>query len=677
MPTAPSPNEREIRHSEAWLAAELEDARILQRLSASLIPERQPEALYLQILEAAMELMHSDASSLQMLDPDGVHLNLLAARNFHPISHDFWQKVEADCNSICGQALGANTRIVVSDVEGCDFIGAGQLHEYRRNGIRGVQSSPLLSRSGRPLGVISTHWREVHEPSEREFALFDVLARQAADLIERTQVEVALRETQKRLERVLETDAVGVLFFDSTGNVIHTNDVFLNMTGYSRDDVEQRELHWRNLTPPEWVKISEEQMQILAKTGRIGPYEKEYILKDGSRRWMLFAGRELGDGTISEYCIDITDRKRTQEALLESEERLRLFLENVREYALVQTDTNDRVTIWNSGAERIFGYTPHEVLGRSFSALFAPRNQDAAVHATEVSSSMCAGRHEDAHWFVHKDGSRIWTRWFTEPIRNQSGEIAAFAMVLRDETERLKTEAALRQTEKLAAVGRLASSIAHEINNPLEAITNLVYLAHQETVSPTVANYLELAQHELARVTQIATETLRFHRQAGGPTQYDIIDIIESVLLLHEGRIRAAQITTERRYDRHPTVLCLANEIRQVVANLVGNAIDAMSSNDDARHLILRVRRAVNPQTGVVGVHFAISDTGTGIPESSKSHIFEPFFTTKAITGTGLGLWISAEIVRKHCGRLRFRSRTSSIYKGTTFSMFLSDIKKD
>lgn len=129
------------------------------------------------------------------------------------------------------------------------------------------------------------------------------------DITERKRLEAALHASEERLRRLLDTDAVGVLFFDYDGTLIGANDVFLRITGYTRAEVEARKLHWRDLTPPEWVKTSEEQMETFATTGRIGPYEKEYFLKDGSRRWMMFAGRDLGDGTIAEYCIDITERK--------------------------------------------------------------------------------------------------------------------------------------------------------------------------------------------------------------------------------------------------------------------------------------------------------------------------------------------------------------------------------
>jgi len=151
----------------------------------------------------------------------------------------------------------------------------------------------------------------------------------------------------------------------------------------------------------------------------------------------------------------------------------------------------------------------------------------------------------------------------------------------------------------------------------------------------------------------------------------DVEEILESILLLHEGRLKATQVSTDRRYGSHPTINCLANEIRQVFANLVGNAIDAMARNSEPRRLIIRIGKAINPKSGEPGVRVMIADTGSGIRESARSHVFEPFFTTKSATGTGLGLWISAETVKKHQGTLRFRSRTTGQYRGTVFSVFL------
>jgi signal transduction histidine kinase len=236
--------------------------------------------------------------------------------------------------------------------------------------------------------------------------------------------------------------------------------------------------------------------------------------------------------------------------------------------------------------------------------------------------------------------------------------------------ERARIETALRETEKLAAVGRLASSIAHEINNPLEAVTNLLYLIERTPLTPDAAHYLELAQAELRRVSGITIETLRFSRQNTEATAAKLSDVIESVVSLHDGRLKGARVTVERQYKDHSALICFPNELRQVVVNLVGNAIDSMSGFDSPR-LRLRVRDARDPLTGIAGVRLTIADTGSGMSPATLRRIWEPFFTTKGSTGTGLGLWVTQEIIRKHQGTVWIRTSLGSRHHGSVFSVFL------
>jgi PAS domain S-box-containing protein len=237
--------------------------------------------------------------------------------------------------------------------------------------------------------------------------------------------------------------------------------------------------------------------------------------------------------------------------------------------------------------------------------------------------------------------------------------------------DRARTEKALLETEKLAAVGRLASSIAHEINNPLEAVTNLLYLIERTNLPVDAAQYLRQAQAELSRVSQITVETLRFSRQNTHATEVKLSDLIESVISLHEARLKGARIRVERQYDEPRPLLCFPNELRQVIANLVGNAIDAMIGFDRMRRLCLRVRDAHDPQTGEEGVRLTVADTGSGMSRATLQQIWEPFFTTKGTTGTGLGLWVADEIIRKHRGTVWVRSRVGPQLQGSVFSIFL------
>ncbi len=245
------------------------------------------------------------------------------------------------------------------------------------------------------------------------------------------------------------------------------------------------------------------------------------------------------------------------------------------------------------------------------------------------------------------------------PVRTGTDQIRWVGTVVMDTTQRKKSEEALRRSEKLAATGRLAASIAHEINNPLEAVTNLLYLLqNQLSLDAEAASYAEMAQHELARVSQITQQTLRFYRQSTQPTLVRICEVLDSVLTLYRGRLYAAQIEVVRRYDDTAELFCFSGEMRQFFANLVGNAIDAMSRGG---RLIISVRKSRDwSQDRVAGVRIVIADTGCGMTEDVRQHIFEPFFTTKELTGTGLGLWVSAGIIEKHRGRVRVHSRVAA-----------------
>ena len=255
------------------------------------------------------------------------------------------------------------------------------------------------------------------------------------------------------------------------------------------------------------------------------------------------------------------------------------------------------------------------------------------------------------------------------PIMDEAGEVRAISAAVLEVTQLRKAEKALVQSEKLAAVGRLASSISHEINNPLEAVTNLLYLVKGVEGLPEEArSYVSLAQDELVRVSQIATQTLRFHRQANKPSRVTSAQLVDAVLNLFAGRLLNSGIHVEAGYSTVAPILCFENDIRQVLNNLISNAMDAMRTGG---RLFVRAHDAVNPQTGAAGVRITVADTGTGMSSSTQQRLFEPFFTTKDLNGNGLGLWISKQIVDRHHGRLTLRSAQETMLHGTVFALFL------
>jgi signal transduction histidine kinase len=256
-----------------------------------------------------------------------------------------------------------------------------------------------------------------------------------------------------------------------------------------------------------------------------------------------------------------------------------------------------------------------------------------------------------------------------QPMREADGTVSGIIVLGIDTTEAKRAEHALLQTEKLAVVGRLASSIAHEINNPLESVTNLIYLAQQTAISPETSAYLAEAEIELRRVAAITNQTLRFHRQATAPKPITSHELIGSTLAIYQGRLSNSRITVCRRDRALQSVLCFDGEIRQVLSNLLGNAIDAMSASGGS--LLIRSREGTNWKSDEKGLIFTVADTGPGMSPATVSRIFEPFFTTKGLSGTGLGLWISEDIVKRHHGALSVRSSQSAMHCGTVFRLFL------
>lgn len=270
---------------------------------------------------------------------------------------------------------------------------------------------------------------------------------------------------------------------------------------------------------------------------------------------------------------------------------------------------------------------------------------------------------------------RSWT-WLVSayPVRTSPPQVRWAGVIVMDASERKLGEEALRRTEKLAATGRLAASIAHEINNPLEAITNLLFLLRNfcQLEDPAL-NYVVMAEHEARRITEITQQTLRFYRQSTLPARASMGDLLDSVLSLYHARLSTLGILVERNYDPAMDLYCFAGEVRQVIANLVGNAIDATTGGG---RLLVRARRSRNwKDPSLEGVRFTVADTGVGMEDEVRERIFEAFFTTKDVTGTGLGLWVSHEIILKHHGLVHVRSRPASRggSSGSVFQIFLPD----
>ncbi|HTH53038.1 MAG TPA: PAS domain S-box protein [Edaphobacter sp.] len=340
--------------------------------------------------------------------------------------------------------------------------------------------------------------------------------------------------------------------------------------------------------------------------------------------------------------------------------------------AIISCDLSGAITSWNKGAENIFGYKSAEILGHPTEQLASPNSQDdPALVLQKIRLGQVIDHYETLR--RHKDGTDIIVSMSVSPIRDTEGNIVGASKVSRDITATRRAEETLRNADKLALAGRMAASIAHEINNPLEAITNLLYLVENEVISEEARSYLTLAQHELARVSQIASQTLGFFRSQRGSVSTPLAEIADSAIALHLGRLSTCNVVIRKEYVPTAPMFVHQGELRQVLVNLVGNALDAMPSGGRLR---VRVQPAIHAATGNHGVRIVIADTGTGMSKATLRQIFEPFYTTKGSAGTGLGLWVSSQIVARHKGRISVRSSQKADRSGTVFSIFLPRINE-
>ena len=333
--------------------------------------------------------------------------------------------------------------------------------------------------------------------------------------------------------------------------------------------------------------------------------------------------------------------------------------------AIFSTNPEGIITSWNRGAERLYGYAAEEAVGTSVMILAPPERHDEAEHNRQV---LNRGGSVESYQTerMHKDGTRIPIQLTVSPLRNREGKIVGASAIARDISAQQRSEEAVRRNEKLATAGRLAASIAHEINNPLEAVLNLLYLARND---PRQAEqYLSMAEQEVGRVARLAQQTLGFVRDTSSPGRMDAARIMDEVLELYSRKLEDKQIQVTRRYRGDSQISGYSGEVRQLVANLLVNAVDAMGEGGS---LHVRVTSGRQWSNDLDGIRMTLADNGSGIPRESLRRIFEPFYTTKREAGTGLGLWVSRGIVKNHGGSIRVRSRIEGQGRGTVFTVFL------
>jgi PAS domain S-box-containing protein len=508
-------------------------------------------------------------------------------------------------------------------------------------------------------------WFECHcYPSEHGVSIY------FRDVTEKKETEKALRVSESRFRKLFESDLMGVAIPDRFGAFRESNDELLRMTGYTRADQDAGLVRWDTMTPPEYAGLDAAHIQEAAERGSCTPYEKEYIRKDGTRVPIL-CGYALLENSSDEYIgfvLDLSEHKQTERALREREERFRILADSLPQL-IWMTDSAGENTYCNQRYLDYLGVTEAERTSIEWLKLVHPddlaRTLERWNHAVESGEPYL-----NEFRLRHKDGTFRYFLARAVPLRNESGQTERWIGSLTDIEDKKQAEDALRRSEKLATAGRLAASIAHEINNPLAAVTNSLYLALLDgSLSDETKAYLQTAEQELRRVAHITAQTLQFHRQSTSPAATDLCDIVDSVLALFGRRLTSKNIRVNAECDRGTVATCFSDEMRQVVANIVSNALDAMPHGGVLRVRVRKTRGWARDHQP--GVKIVVADSGHGIPAGVRDRIFEPFVSTKEATGIGLGLWVSDGIVRKHGGAIRVRSRVEAQPTGTVFAIFL------
>jgi PAS domain S-box len=483
-------------------------------------------------------------------------------------------------------------------------------------------------------------------------------------------IELSSQQVFSSFEDLFENAPCGYVVLNLDGQIVQANAAFLELSKLDRDRVIGAS--FRNLLGSAGAIFFDTQLlPALLLNGRRKEIALDLRTARGRVPVLVNFTVQYVEGvavSIRAVLLDAAERRQFERDLLRSRKEAEQLSEVILHSsdAVITSHIDGTIRNWSNGAAKMFGLSSAEAVGRSFTELILPA--DARDLLAFPIRELANGREFNGEIVACRaDGTRFDASIMLTPHMEAPGTFLASSAVLRDISNQKRAERALLQNEKLASVGRLASSIAHEINNPLESVTNLLYILDLKVSTPELKSLVTTAQEELARVSQITTHTLQFHRQSSNRTDLNVTTLFESVIALYRARLRNSNIEPRMSARTADTLQCHEGELRQIVLNIVGNAADAMKNGGV---LQLRCSNSRNWRNGENGVRILIADTGTGMDKATLSRIFEPFFSTKGIGGTGLGLWVTKDLVQRNNGFMTVRSSERPRHSGTVFSLF-------
>jgi PAS domain S-box-containing protein len=481
-----------------------------------------------------------------------------------------------------------------------------------------------------------------------------------------------LRESQARLKLAAEVANLGVFVWDTIEDRgSWENDRMFEIFGRTRESGPVNgKAFMTEVVHPDYRESFQQALQSTLQNGEPFQFKGNIYLPDKTLRWIEVRGQLQpeadGPGKILGTIRDITEVEKNEAALRDCSKRLGELAAIVEssDDVILSKDLNGIITSWNSAATRVFGYSADEMVGSSILKLIPEH-----LHSDEktIIESIRAGQRVEHFETVRmtKSGQQLDVSLTVSPVRDQQGKVIGASKILRDISGRRRIEQSLLQAEKIAATGRMAATIAHEINNPLEAVTNLLYLLRPMITDPAGINFLSSAEDELGRVSHIAKQTLGYYRENASAKPASLAEIVLHAITIYEPRCMAAGIRISRSINSSRKVVLRRGEMMQVISNLIANSIYAMPKGGV---LSISVEDAQGPPDGVV---LTIHDDGVGIPADVLPKVFDAFFTTRNTVGTGIGLFVAKQFVEGHSGRIQIESRMDAEDHGTTVRVFL------
>ena len=661
--------EKALHRSEQNLADELSTAHLLHKVSTQLLQANGVQALYAKILNTAVDLMHADFGSIQVFYPDRGkegELRLIGYRGFNEPSARFWEWVRPASESTCGVALRTRQRVLVPDVQACGFMaGSEDLKAYLQNGIRAVQTTPLLSRTGTLIGMLSTHWRQPHTPTEGQLRAIDVLARQAADLIDQKKADEALKESEERFRTMADGLPLIVWVHDAEGKQEFVNQTFLDFFGVTHD--EMKDDRWQVLMHPEDAPGYADEFLACVRERRFFHRQVRVQNADGEWRWIeswgrpriTSSGKYLGHVGTS---ADITERKRAEEALQRREEEFRALVENAPD-VISLFDRNLRRIYVNAEIRQNTGQDAAFMIGKSLAEVGYPDRFAQPLNAA-IQNVFATGREETVELDWEAPKGHIWLQIRCAPIRTADGSVEQVMSIGRDITDHKQAEEALH--ESVQELNEYTYALTHNIKAPFRAVQNYATFLLEDladALDDKPKQFLDGIKKAVCLANQQFEDLEALYSVKDRPLEFETFDmrqLLGEIAALHDG-MRDRDLVIEAQW---PTLWGERFLLRQILMALVNNGLKYNAS--EIKRVEVTWRHGADRRFEII-----VRDNGIGIDPRYHEQIFRIFqrlHTEQEYEGTGIGLAVVRKAVKRLDGKVRIESTAG---KGSTFVISL------